>query len=461
MEEKRKKGFGEIDMCNGNIFLKMMLFTLPLIASGILQLMFNAADIIVVGKYAGDNSMAAVGATSSLINLITNIFVGLSVGVNVLTARYYGAKQSDPLSRTIHTAMLLGLFSGILLVFIGVFGAPRILVLMDTPGEVINLAALYLRIYFLGMPAMMVYNFGSAILRSVGDTARPMFFLLIAGVLNVILNLIFVIVFSMDVAGVALATILSQYLSAGLVVSCLIFNKGELRLSLKKLKIDWPILGKILWIGIPAGVQGVCFSLSNVFIQSSVNSFGAITVAGNTAAQNLEGFVYVAMNSFHQATISFTGQNMGAGKFDRIKKILFYGEISVLLVGEGLGIFMVLMGPILLRIYSDNPVVIQAGIDRLRIICSIYALCGMMDVAVGSIRGMGYSIVPTIVSLMGACVFRIVWLRTIFQMPQFHTIGTVYMSYPISWSLTLLTHLICFFIMFRMKYRAYQMRQSK
>ena len=423
---EQKKSY-EIDMCNGPILSKMLLFTIPLMCSSMLQLLFNAADIVVVGRYAGDNSLAAVGSNTSLIGLLTNLFLGLSIGANVLVARYYGAKREEELKQTVHTAILLSIYSGIILTVLGCFGAKQILIWMQTPKEVLHLAALYLRIYFLGMTATMVYNFGSAILRAVGDTKRPLYYLFGAGVVNVILNLLFVIGFHLDVAGVAMATVISQCISAGLVLRCLIKEKGVIRLEIRQLHIHKDKFLGILKIGLPAGVQGIIFSLSNVVIQSSINSFGAVTVAGNSVA-----------------TISFTGQNMGAGNYKRINKIVITGEICVTVVGLVLGNLVVFFGHPLLSIYSSSSKVIAAGMVRLKVVSVTYALCGMMDVMVGALRGIGYSIMPMIVSMIGACGLRLVWLATIFQIPKYHTVHMIYVSYPITWAITFFAHICCF-----------------
>lgn len=449
MVQKKKRASYEIDMCSGSILKKMLLFAVPLMFSSVLQLFFNAADIIVVGRFAGDNSLAAVGSTSSLINLLVNVFTGLSVGVNVLVAKYYGGKQQEDLHETVHTSILISIVSGFFLTIIGVVCAKQILHWMQTPDEVLGLAALYLRIYFLGMIAMMLYNFGSAILRAVGDTQRPLYYLLFSGVVNVVLNLFFVIVLHMDVAGVALATTISQCISAFLVLRCLIREKGGIHVDLKRLRIYKSKLKKIIQIGLPAGLQGTIFSFSNVVVQSSVNSFGAIVVAGNSAASNIETFVYVSMNSFHQAAISFTSQNVGAGKYERVNKILYTALGCVLVVGTVFGNLVVLFGEPLLGIYSANPEVIKAGMLRLMFLCSPYALCGMMDVMVGSIRGIGYAIMPMVVSLLGACGLRLLAIGTIFQLEQFHSISTIYAIYPITWFITFSTHVICFIIVRR------------
>lgn len=434
----------EIDMCSGSVFRKMLLFAIPLMCSSILQLLFNAADIVVVGRFAGDNALAAVGSNTALINLFTNLFIGLSVGTNVLTAQYYGAKKEADLRETVHTSMLLSIYSGVILTIVGAAGARFLLELMKAPSEVIGLATLYLRILFLGMPSMMVYNFGSAILRAVGDTKRSLYYLFCAGIINVILNLFFVITCQMGVAGVGLATVISQTISAALVVRCLMKEQGGIQLELKALSISKDKLAKILKIGLPAGFQGTVFSLSNVVIQSAVNSFGPIAVAGNSAASNIEGFVYMAMNTFYQATISFTSQNFGAKEYKRIYKILAAGEIYVIATGVILGNLAVFFGESLLRMYSSNAEVIVAGMARLRIICTIYALCGIMDVLVGALRGIGYSVIPMIVSLVGACGLRLVWIATVFQIPQYHSLTTVYLSYPITWTITLTVHAVTF-----------------
>lgn len=448
LERKRSKNF-TMNLCEGSILNKLLLFSLPLIASSVLQLFFNAADVVVVGKFAGDNSLAAVGSNGSIINLLTNVFMGLSVGANVLVARYFAAKQEQELRKTVHTAITVSLICGIVLAIIGVLSAKQLLIWMQSPSEVIDLAALYMRIYFMGMPATMLYNFGAAILRGVGDTKRPLYYLSFAGVVNVVLNLIFVIVFKMDVAGVALATVISQCISAVLVLRCLSKEESAIRLERQYLGVDKGILLRILQIGLPAGVQGSLFSLSNVVIQSSINSFGATIVAGNSAACNIEGFVYVAMNAFSQAIVAFVSQNIGAGKYERIHKIVITTQLCVLVVGIVLGNAVYLLGEPLMGLYSDSPVVIAAGVKRLAYICTLYALCGMMDSMVGALRGLGYSIMPMIVSLLGACAFRMAWIFIFFQIEKFHTIETVYVAYPISWALTLSVHVICYLIVSR------------
>ncbi len=364
--------------------------------------------------------------------------------MNVLVARFYGARQDEDARETVHTAIVVSVLGGIVLAFLGIALAKPLLQMMDTPDNVISLSVLYMRIYFVGMPVMLLYNFGSAILRAIGDTRRPLYFLSAAGVINIILNLIFVICFHMGVAGVALATIISQGISAVLIVICLMRSEGCIKLEPNRLRIHWGKLGKIAQIGLPAGFQGMLFSISNVLIQSSVNSFGSIAMAGNTAAQNVEGFVYTSMNSVHQTAVSFTSQNLGGRRYDRINKILLECILFVTVVGLVLGNGAYLFGHQILRAYSSDPEVIAYGIERLSIICTVYFLCGIMDVLVGSIRGLGYAVMPMIVTLMGACVFRIVYIYTVFQWSR--TLQTLYISYPISWVLTAIAHVICFVI---------------
>lgn len=439
----------QLDMTKGPIFKELIIFSVPLILSGVLQLLFNAADVIVVGRFAGDNSLAAVGSTSSFINLMLNLFIGLSIGSSVVSANYFGAGKIRELRNTVHTSILLSIYSGIGLTILGVIFARPILHLMQAPEEVLVLAVLYLRIYFAGISATVIYNFGSALLRAKGDTKRPLYILMVAGVINVILNLIFVIFFRMDVAGVALATVISQIFAAAFVVVLLMREEDGFKLELRKLKIHKYILIHIIKIGVPAGFQGMMFSISNMVIQSSVNSFGPVVIAGSSAGINIEGFVYLAMNGFSQGALTFVSQNMGAGQKDRIKKLMFISLLTVLVVGEGLGFLVVIFARQILGIYSKNPLVIAAGIRRLSIICSTYALCGIMDTMSNIIRGIGHSLLPMVVCIVGVCVFRIVWLSTLFQTVRFHTEFIIFVSYPISWIITFIAHCICFAIVFK------------
>ena len=432
----------EIDMCNGSLLPKILLFSIPLMMSSILQLLFNAADMVVVGRFAGSSALAAVGANASLINLLTNLFIGFSVGANVLVAMFYGAKKEKEISETVHSAIVLSLLCGLGLMVFGMVVAPQILELMGTPHDVLGQAVLYIRIYFAGMPVILLYNFGSAILRAVGDTQRPLYYLSAAGMINIILNLIFVIGFHLGVAGVALATVISQIVSALLILRCMSKMEGGCQVEWKKLRMKKEKVVQIVRIGFPAGLQGTVFSLSNVLIQSSVNSFGSVAMAGNTAASNIEGFIYMAMNSYHQTALSFTSQNFGAGNFKRIGKVL--AECLALVAGVGLlmGWAAYLCGNQLLGIYSSDPRVIEVGLMRLSVICTTYCLCGIMDVLVGALRGLGYAVMPMIVSLVGACGFRILWIFTVFQWRR--SLLSLYISYPVSWALTGGVHMICF-----------------
>lgn len=437
----------EMDMCSGSLLGKILSYAMPLMLSGILQLLFNAADVIVVGRFAGHESLAAVGSTSALVNLLINVFIGLSIGANVLVAQYFGARKDREVSETVHTAVTVSLVCGVLLVVIGTFASAPLLSLMETPADVLDKASLYMRIYFMGMPVIMLYNFGAAILRAIGDTRRPLYFLMTAGVVNVLLNLMFVIVFHMGVAGVALATVLSQCISAALVCRCLAKSDGSYRLEFSKLRINRRMFGRIARIGLPAGFQGAVFSISNVLVQSSLNSFGSVAMAGSTAASNLEGFVYNAMNSIYQTNLSFTSQNIGGGKFSRINRILMLCLAVVTVIGLVMGGSFVLLGSNLLGIYSSDPAVIQNGLKRMMVICAPYFICGWMDVLVGSLRGLGYAVLPMLVSLTGACGLRVVWLYTVFQWHP--TLETLYLAYPVTWLVTAIVHLCCFLLVRR------------
>ncbi len=442
-----KKSY-EMDMCSGPLLGKILVYAIPLMLSGILQLLFNAADVIVVGRFAGHESLAAVGSTSALINLLINVFIGLSIGANVLVAQYFGAGKEKEVQDTVHTAITISLICGLALVFLGIFAAGPLLKIMGTPDDVLEKAILYMRVYFTGMPVLMLYNFGAAILRAVGDTKRPLYFLIAAGVVNVILNLGFVILLHI---GVALATVLSQCISAVLVCRCLMKSDSAYRLDLSRLGVRWRTLKRIAQIGLPAGFQGAVFSVSNVLIQSSINAFDSVAMAGSTASANLEGFVYNAMNAVHQTNLSFTSQNLGGGKFERINRILLLCLGVVTVVGVVMGGGFVLLGPQLLRIYSSDPEVIRFGMVRLTIICGMYFICGWMDVLVGSLRGLGSSVIPMFVSLAGACGLRIVWIFTVFQ--WHHSLNVLYLSYPVTWVVTAAAHLICF-MMIRRKFPA-------
>lgn len=442
----------QIDMVNCPLAGKLLLFALPLMLSSMLQLLFNAADVIVVGRFAGKEALAAVGSTTSLINLLINLFIGFSVGTNVVVARELGAGRQEDVRRSVHTSITLALGSGVLLLAVGTLLCHQMLELMGSPEDVIDLSTLYLRIYFCGMPANMLYNFGAAILRAQGDTQRPLYFLSIAGVTNVALNLFFVVVLKMSVAGVALATIISQYISAGLILLTLMRDQGPLRLELKALCLDQRVVRRILQVGLPAGFQGVVFAVSNVVIQSSVNSFGSTVVAGSSASSNIEGFVYASMNAFYQTALTFTSQNYGACQCKRVDRVLLLCMTYSSIFGLVLGNLAYFFGHPLASIYAPGQEeVIAQAVARLRIISTTYFLCGLMDVPVGTLRGVGYSVVPMIVSLVGACGTRILWVATVFQLANTPTV--LYLSYPVSWTITSLVHYIFFLSIRKHAYR--------
>lgn len=450
MAEKTARISYRMDMTEGPLTTKIIKFTIPVMLTGILQLLFNTADVIVVGRFTGKTALAAVGSTGSLINLLVSLFMGLSIGTNVLVARYQGAKDDKAVSETVHTSIALGIVGGLILLIIGVVATRPLLEMMATPEDVIDQSTLYMRILFFGMPLNLILNFGAAILRAIGDTKRPLYYLTIAGVINLFLNIFLVTVFSLGVAGVAIATVISEGVSCVLILLCLKHETGAIRLYFNRIKINPSKCVDIMKIGLPAGLQGCIFSISNVLIQSSVNSFGSTVMAGNTAASNIEGFVYVSMNSLHQTCISFTSQNFGAGKFKRIKMVLINCLVIVAITGLVLGNSAYFFGKFLLSAYNNEAEVISYGLIRLSIISTMYFLCGLMDVMVGAMRGIGYSILPMIVSLVGACGLRIVWIYTVFA--KFRTLDILFISYPVTWTITFLSHLVCYYIVTR-KYK--------
>ncbi len=437
----------KLDMIHGPLLGKLIFFTIPIIASGVLQLLFNAADVIVVGRFAGEESLAAVGSTGSLINLMTNLFIGVSVGANVVAAQFYGAGNEKDVQKTVHTSTAFSIIAGIVLIFIGLFGAKPMLELMGSPDEVLSLAALYVRIYFLAMPAVMLYNFLAAILRASGDTKHPLFFLSIAGIVNVLFNLVLVIIFNLGVAGVGIATVTSNYISCGMLVAFMMKQEDSLKLEPAKISIDKKILAKIITIGLPAGIQGTVFSLSNVVIQSAINSFGTAVIAGSSAAASIEGFVYVSMNSVSQTCVTFVGQNYGAGNEKRVKKVIFECLAIVIVVGVLMGNLAYAFAGPLLGIYTDSADAIAAGTLRLFWVCCPYFLCGIMDTLTGGLRGLGNSTLPMVVSLIGACASRLIWIATYFQIN--HTQDVLFFSYPGSWILTLSVHAICLTVIYK------------
>ena len=433
----------EIDMCNGSILDKLVSFSIPLMLSGILQLLFNAVDIIVVGQFTGNEALAAVGSTTALINVFVNLFIGISLGASVLAARFYATGQEKEMSETVHTSITLALISGIAMGIIGVIAAKGALELMDTPDNVLNLSTLYMRIYFMGMPFFMLYNYGAAILRAVGDTKRPLLFLIISGATNVVLNLLLVIQFHLGVAGVAIATVISQCISCILVLRCLYLSDGSYQLRFNKLGMKTCYVKQIFQIGIPAGIQSTIINFSNVLLQSSVNSFGSVAMAGYTAANNILGFLYVSVNSITQACMSFTSQNYGVRKFKRMDKVLLECLGLTVIVALVLGGGSYLFGAELMHIYTKSTKVIECGVDIMLYTTVTYFLCGIMDLLPGALRGMGHSPVPMILSVIGTVGTRIVWIYVIF--PCHRSLDFLFISYPVSWLLTIVMQVICFY----------------
>lgn len=445
----------EIDMTEGPILKKMLKFAIPVMFSGLLQLLFNAADIIVVGRFAGDAALAAVGASSSPVHLVVTLLMGLSMGVNVTVARAYGAGRPKDIQEAVHTSVTLALIGGVLMSVIGLSVCSTLLRMMGTPEEILPLSKKYMDILFMGIPIMALYNFGSGIFRARGDTRRPLYYLAAAGVINVCLNLFFVIVLHLGVVGVALATVLSQIVSMSLVIGTLMRDKGAFRLEIKKLGLYRSKVKPILIIGVPTGIQGMLFSVSNMVIQSSINSFGKIVMAGSSAAANIEGFTFVAMDSCTQSAMTFTSQNIGAGKIERIPLVFRTAVAMVTVFGLVMGNLTFLFGRPILGIYTENPAVVEQGLIRLMIMCVPYFICGIMNTIPGVIRGMGYSIVTTIVTIVGVCGLRIAWIKTVCQLPQCSTIEWVYASYVAAWVITAAAHYIYYKIAYRQTVKKY------
>ncbi len=437
----------EINMTEGNIWSLLIRFSMPLILSNIFQLLFNAADIIVVGRFAGKEALAAVGSVSSVVNLITGLATGISAGCNIICSRQYGSGNAKAMHRTVHTSLALSVICGIILMFIGICFSKQILNLIGSPSDVIDLSALYMKIYFGGIIPILIYNFGSSILRAVGDTKRPFTYILISGVINVVLNLIFVIIFNMDVAGVALATVISWAVCTVLIIKALISTEDIYKLTLNKIKLYKYETRQILNLGVPTGVQGVTFSLSNVVLQSAINSLGTVVIAGSSASANIEGFVWMAMDAVAVAIMTFISQNYGAGKYDRIKTGLVYSLLIVTGIGLILGISVVLAGRPLLSFYTSDSSVIEAGFVRLRIICGTHALGGVMNLISGAIKGYGRTVGASIIAIAGACIPRLLWVWTIFKLyPRF---DVLMYSYDFSWGLTAIANIILFAVIQR------------
>lgn len=433
-----------VDMINGSISKNLVRFVVPMILTGVLQLMFNACDLVVVGQFAGDRALAAVGATGALINLLVNAFIGLSTGVNIIAAHAYGARDGERVEKIVHTSFFLALVCGVVVAVAGISLARPCLMAMNTPEDTIELAVLYMRIYFLGAPASVLYNFCAAILRAQGNSKHPLMFLTVAGVVNVVLNLFFVIVFDMSVVGVSLATAISQVVSAVLVVLYLKNPEDPYGLDFKKLKMEKGIVGQIFRLGVPASVGGMVFSFANIQVQSAINIFGSAAMAGCSAAANLEGFIYTAMHGVSQGTISFVGQNVGAKKLNRIPKVVLVSNLYAGGIGLAVGLFLFIFRDPLLSLYLSDFESMQSAYARMNVITMTYFVCGLMEVYSGAIRGMGYSTTPTIISMIGACGLRILWLQTVFRLPVMHNLTGIFLTFPISWVVTTIANYICY-----------------
>lgn len=437
----------EINMTEGSIPKKMACFVIPIMLTSVLQMLFNAADMMVAGRFAGSHALAAVGACSSLINLLVTLFTGISSACNIIAATFYGAGKKKEISAVLHTAMVVAAIGGLFMLCAGMLLAPTGLRIMGTPEDILSSAILYIRIYFVSMPAMLVYNYASAILRALGDSRRPLYFLIISGGMNVILNLLLIIVFHLGVAGVAAATTISQYAAAVMIIYYMTRINSEYRLQISQLKISGPQLRELMRIGIPAGIQGTMFSISNVVIQSTVNSFGSTIIAACSAVANVEGIVYVVLSAVSQAAMSFTAQNAGAGLYERVKKVVLTGFA----VTAGIGLFMSVLFRLgsteVLQLYTSDAAVLEAGSYRIAVVCIFYLFCGTMDVFAGSIRGLGYSLLPTIVSLLGACGLRILWIFAVFK--NYPTLHNLYLAYPVSWIVTTIAHGLCFLLIWK------------
>lgn len=449
-----------VDMTQGGTYSHILRFAIPMIIMSVLQVLYNAADMIVVGRFDSETALAAVGSTSSAINLTINLFIGLSSAANVVVARKYGAKNVSGVSKVVHTSIALALISGIFVAVFGFFASRKILLLMGSPVDVIDLSTLYMKIYYLGMPATMLYNFGSAILRAIGDTKRPLKYLTLSGIINIVLNVILVVFFKLSVAGVAIATTVSQIISAVLVIRCLIKADECYKLYLNKIKLHMKELGELLYLGIPAGIQSSIFSISNVIIQSSINSVGSIAMAGNAASGNVEGIVYVAMNAYYHAAVTYISQNYGAGNFKRIGKGLLASCVSVVITGIIFGGIMCIVPEFIISIYSDAPDVIAVGAQRMVYICGTYFLCGLMDVLVAGSRGMGTSILPMIISITGICGIRMIMVFMYAPYKEINDLVILYISYPVSWAVTAALHFVSFLILKRKKEKEFYITEG-
>ena len=445
---------GGKNLTEGPLARQILVFSLPLVLSNLLQAVFNMTDIAVVGRFAGSQALGSVGSTTIFVTLMTGFLIGLGGGVNVLVARFYGAEQPKDVEKSVHSALLVCLAAGVLLLVVGVGFSPALMRLLGTKPDLIDGAILYLRIYFLGMPAMAIYNFGNGVFSAVGDTRKPLVYLTIAGVLNVILDLFFVIVCKMSVAGAALATILTQYLSAFLILRALAHTEGCYGLRREKLHLDPVMTRSILGLGVPAGCQNAIFALANLFIQASINTFDTVVVSGNAAAANADPLVYDVMAAFYTACASFMSQNYGAGKRERVKRSYFISLGYSFGIGAVLGLSLVLFGQTFLSLFTTEPAVAEAGMQRLLVMGLSYPISAFMDCTIAASRGLGRTIVPTFIVIMGSCVFRVVWVYTVFAF--FGTLLSLYLLFVCSWTVTAIAEVIYFARVYKEQMRIYE-----
>lgn len=443
-----------ISMTEGPLAKQILFVSLPLMLSNLLQVLFNISDVAIVGRFAGSTALGSVGSTSIFVTLFTGFLIGLGGGINVLVARYYGAGRAKDVKKTVGSSLIISLVAGVILLLVGLFGSPALLQTINTKPDLLPGAVMYLRVYFLGMPALALYNYGNAVFSAIGDTKKPLIFLAIAGVLNVVLNLFFVIVCQLSVVGVALASAISQCVSAGLILHALTKVQDSYALHLREVKFDRVIGQRVLMLGVPAGLQNAVFAFANLFIQAGVNSFDSLMVKGNSAAANADNLIYDAMAAIYMACASFMSQNYGAGKVERVKKSFFISLAYSFAIGLLLGGSLLLFGREFLALFTTEPAVIDAGMHRIGVMGLAYCISAFMDCTIAACRGLGETVVPTILVVLGSCVFRVIWVYTIFA--HFHTIPSLYLLYPFSWGLTAIAELIYFARVYKKAMRIYQ-----
>ena len=443
-----------INMTEGPLAKQILFVSLPLMLSNLLQVLFNISDVAIVGRFAGSTALGSVGSTSIFVTLFTGFLIGLGGGINVLVARFYGAGRAKDVKKTVGSSLIISLIAGVILLIVGLFGSPALLQIINTKPDLLPGAVMYLRVYFLGMPALALYNYGNAVFSAIGDTKKPLIFLAIAGVLNVILNLFFVIVCHLSVVGVALASAISQCVSAGLILHALTKVQDSYALHLREVKFDRTIGQRVLLLGVPAGLQNAVFAFANLFIQAGVNSFDSLMVKGNSAAANADNLIYDAMAAIYMACASFMSQNYGAGKVDRVKKSFYISLAYSFAIGLVLGGSLLLFGREFLALFTTEPAVIDAGMHRIGVMGLAYCISAFMDCTIAACRGLGETVVPTILVVLGSCVFRVIWVYTIFA--YFHTIPSLYLLYPFSWGLTAIAEIIYFVRIYKKAMRIYQ-----